>query len=117
MNPIQQGSGKVPESNQSFWNQPAIPVFDPAKPPHGPYSNGMSGSVNNLKQITQQMGQISVQTSEPIVGQEMQQHAKPSPTSEILTIPSMDLGGERRSTRVNKMLILPKILNKSSFNP
>ena len=92
-------------------------MFDPAKPPHGPYSNGMSGSIKNLDQITQQMGQISVQTSEPIVGQEMQQHAKPSPTSEILTIPSMDLEGRRTSTRVNTMLILTKILNKSSFNP
>ena len=117
MNIIPQWSGEVPKCNQSFWNQPAIPVFDPAKPPHGPYSNGMNGSIKNLEQITQQMGQFFVQTSEPIVGQEMQQHAKASPTSEILTVPSMDLGGERITARVNTMLILPKILKKSSFNP
>ena len=37
------------------------------------------------------MGQMFVQTSEPIASQDMQQHAKPSSTSEILIIPSMEL--------------------------
>ena len=86
MNPIPQWSGEVPESNQYFWNQPAIHVFDPARPPHGPHANGMIGSFNNLEQITQQMGQMYVQTSKPTVGQDMQQHAKPSLNSEIIIV-------------------------------
>ena len=68
MNPISQWSGKVPESNQYFWNQPAIPVFDLARSPHGPHANGMIGSINNLEQITQQMGQMFVQSSKPTAG-------------------------------------------------
>ena len=64
MNPIPQWSGEVLECNQSCWNQPTIPMFDPVRLPHGPHANGMIGFVNNLEKITQQMGQISVQTSE-----------------------------------------------------
>ena len=52
LNPIPQCSGEVPKSNQYFWNHPAIPVFDPARLPHGPHANGMIGSINNLEQIT-----------------------------------------------------------------
>ena len=78
MNPIPQGSGEAIESNQCFWNQPAKPMFDLARPPHGPHANGMTGFINNLEQITQQMGKISIQTSQPITGQDMKQHANPS---------------------------------------
>ena len=59
MNPIPQWSGEVLESNQVFLNYPAIPSFDTARPPQGPHANGMMGSVNQLYQITQQMGQMS----------------------------------------------------------
>ena len=58
MNPIPQWSGEVPESNQYFWNQPTISVFDPARLPHGPHANGMMAYVNNLDHITKKMGQI-----------------------------------------------------------
>ena len=37
------------------------------------------------------MVQMSAQTSEPTAGQDMQQHAKPSLTSEILIVQSIDL--------------------------
>ena len=80
MNPIPQWSGKVPESNQYFWNQPTIPVFDPTRPPHRPHANCMIGSINNLEQITQQMGQMSVQNSEATTGWDKKQHAKNFPT-------------------------------------
>ena len=46
MNPIMKWSGEVMESNQSFLNQPEIPMFDPYRPPHGPHANGMMGFVN-----------------------------------------------------------------------
>ena len=39
------------------------------------------------------MGQMYVQTSKPIDGQDMQQHANPSPTSEIPIVQSMDIRG------------------------
>ena len=71
MNPIPKSSGEVIESNKYFWNHPVIPMFDPSRPPHGPHANGMMGSINNLEQITQQMGQIFVQTLQPTVGQDM----------------------------------------------
>ena len=58
--PIPQWSDEVLESNQYFWNQLAIPTFDLDRPPHGPHSNGMMGSVNNLEKITHQMGQMPV---------------------------------------------------------
>ena len=95
MNPIPQWSGEVLESNQYFCNQPVTPTFDPARPPHGPHANGMKGFVNNLEQITQQMGQTSVQTSQPIAGQDIRQHDTPSLTSEILIVQSMDLRGKK----------------------
>ena len=63
MNPIPQWSGEVIESNQYFWDHLAKPMFDPARPPHGPHANGMMGSINNIEQITLQMGQNSIQTS------------------------------------------------------
>ena len=66
MNPIPHWSGEVLESYQYFWNHPTIPTFDPSSPPHGPHANGMMGFVNKLEQITQQMGQMYVQTSQPI---------------------------------------------------
>ena len=72
MNPIMKWSGEVMESNQYFLNQPEIPMFDPYRPPHGPHANGMMGFVNNLEQITQKMGQMFVQTSQPIAGKDMQ---------------------------------------------
>ena len=68
MNHIPQWSGEVPESNQYFWNQLAIPVFDLARPPDGPHANGMIGSINDLEQFTHQMRQMYVQTSEPTAG-------------------------------------------------
>ena len=71
-------------------------MFDPARPPHGPHANGRVGSLNKLEQITQQMGQMFVQTSKPIVGQDMQQHAKPSVTSKILIVQRMDLRGKKK---------------------
>ena len=71
MNPIPQWSGEVIESNQFFWTHPTKTMFDPSRPPHGPHVNGMMGFVNNIEKITQQMGQMSVQTSKPIVGQDM----------------------------------------------
>ena len=96
MNPIPEWSGEVLESNQYFWNQPRIPMFDPARPPHGPHSNGMIGSVNNLEQITQQMGKMFVQNSEPTASQDMQQHINPSLNFEILIVQSMELRGEKK---------------------
>ena len=71
MSPIPQWSGEFQEINQYFWNQPTIPMFDPARPPHVPHANGMIGFVNNLEQINQKMGQMSVQTLEPTTGQDM----------------------------------------------
>ena len=65
MSPIPQWSGEVLQSNQYFWNYPAKPVFNLGRKPHGTYANGMSGSINNLEKITQQMGQMSIQTSQP----------------------------------------------------
>ena len=106
MNPIPQWNGEVRESNQYFWNRPAIPMFDPARPPHGPHANGMIGSINNLEHITQQMGKMYVQTSEPTAGQDMQQHAKPSLASKILIVQSMDLRGKKN-----------KYKGKHSVNP
>ena len=47
------------------------------------------------------MEQMSIQTSEPIASQDMQQHAKPSPTSEILIVQSMDLKGEKKKYKGN----------------
>ena len=70
-------------------------MFDPSSPPHGPHANGMICFINNLKHITQQMGQMSVQTSEPTSSEDMQKHANPSLTSEILTVQSMDLRGKK----------------------
>ena len=55
----------------------------------------MIGSINNLEQITQQMGQMSVQTSEPTSGQDTYKNAKPSLTSEILIVQPMDLRGKK----------------------
>ena len=106
MSTIPQWSGEVLESNQYFWNQPTILVFDPSRLPHGPHANGMIGFVNNLEQITQQMGQMSVQTLEPTTGQDMQQHAKPSLNSKILIVQSMDLRGKKN-----------KYKGKHSVNP
>ena len=37
-----------------------------------------------------------VQASQPIIGQDMQQHAKPSLTSKILIVQSMDLRGKKK---------------------
>ena len=71
MNLILQWSGEVLESTQYFWNLPAISMFDPTRL-HGPHANGMIGFINNLDQITQQMGQMFVQTSQPIAGKDMQ---------------------------------------------
>ena len=61
--------------------------------------------VNNLENITQQMGQMSVQTSQPTTSQDMQQHAKPSLAFEIPIVQSMDI-------RVNKK----KYNGKNSVN-
>ena len=96
MNPIEKWSAEVLESNQSFWNQPTKFAFDIARTPQGPRVNGMMGSVNNLENITQKMGQMFVQTSEPIVGQDMQQYVKPSPTSKLLIVQPMDLTGKKK---------------------
>ena len=95
MNHIPQWSGEVLESNQYFWNHPAKPTFDPARPPHGPHVNGMMGSFKNIEKISQQIGQMFVQTSQPIASEDMQQHAKPSLTSETLIVQSMDLRGNK----------------------
>ena len=86
MNPIPQWICEVLESNQCFGNRPAKPTFDPTRPPHGPHANGMMGSINNLEHITQQIRQMYVQASQPIIGQDMQQHAKPSLNSEIIIV-------------------------------
>ena len=56
----------------------------------------MIGFVNNLEQITQQMWQMFVQTSEPTSGQDTYKNAKPSLTSEILIVQPMDLRGEKK---------------------
>ena len=69
MNPTPKWSGEVLESSQYFHNQPSKLVFDRARPPHGPHSNGMMGFTNNLENITQQMGQMYVQNSQPKAGQ------------------------------------------------
>ena len=42
------------------------------------------------------MGQMSVQTLEPIAGQDMQQHAKPSLASKSLIVQSMELRGKKK---------------------
>ena len=69
-------------------------MFDLTRLPHGPHANGMIDSINNLEQITQQMGQISIQTSEPTTSQDMRQHANPSLNFGILIVQSMDLRGK-----------------------
>ena len=47
------------------------------------------------------MGKISVQTSQPTAGQDMQQHAKPSTNSKILIVQSMDLRGNNKKYKDN----------------
>ena len=49
---------------------------------------------------------MSVQTLEPTSSEDMQKHAKPSSTSEILTVQSMDLRGKKK-----------KYKGKHSVNP
>ena len=94
MSLIPQWGGEILEINQSPWRHPTILLFDLARSPHGPHANGMIGFINNLEHITHHMGQIYVQTLEPTAGQDMQQHAKTSLTSEILIVQSMDLRGK-----------------------
>ena len=65
-------------------------------PPHKPQANGMSGFINNLEQITQQMRQMFIQTSQPTIGQDMKQHSKPSLTSKIAIVQSMGLRGKKK---------------------
>ena len=81
-------------------------MFDLYREPHAPHANGTMGFVNNLVLITQQIGKMYAQTSQPTIGHDIHQHAKPSLDSEILIVQSMDLRGNKN-----------KYKGKHSVNP
>ena len=49
-------------------------------PLKGPHVDGVIGSVSQIYRLTQQMGQVSVQTSQLIASQENHQPANPTQT-------------------------------------
>ena len=68
----------------------AIPTSVLERPSKGPHADGMIGSIRQIDQLTQQMGQASVQNSQPIAVQENQQPANPTQTLEILIVQDTD---------------------------
>ena len=52
------------------------------------------------------MGQVSAQTSQPIVGRTSQQPANPTQTSKILTFQDTDQKGEKKKQRKIQLLVL-----------
>ena len=62
------------------------PAHNLAIPLKGTHVDCVIGSISQIDQLTHQMGQVSVQNSQPTASQENQQPANPTQTSEILTI-------------------------------
>ena len=46
----------------------ARPTSDPARPSKEPHTDGVIGSVSQIYRLTQQMGQVLVQYSQPTTG-------------------------------------------------
>ena len=60
------------------------------KTPKGPHVDGVIGSINQIDELSQLLGHVFVQTSQPTTGQENQQPTNPAQTLEILTVQAMD---------------------------
>ena len=75
----------------------ARPTSNPEGPSKGPHVDGVIGSIIQIDRLTQQMGKVSVQTSQPTAGQENQQPTNPTQTSKILT----DQKGKKKKQKKN----------------
>ena len=79
----------------------ARPASDPTIPSKGPHADGVIGFVIQIDQCIQQMGQVPVQTSQTVVGQENQYPANPTQTSKILTVQATYQKGKNKKQNKN----------------